>query len=578
MPAVLLAVLAVLLSALPEPADAAYPGRNGAIAFAGERRGERMLYVRRGGRTQGLLRGGGLADPAWSPRGVRLAVTREVPGVGRAIWIYNRDGTGARQLTPAENAGAHATWAPGAGRLAYAAGVAGQRRIHVIGADGAGDRELTASEPADQYDPAWSRRNRIAFVSPTPTGEDVFTVSARGGTPRRLTARPGNDADPAFSPDGSQIAYVRGAGGIWVMSAYGRGKRRVVHVPGGVEQGVAWSPDGRRLVFGGGPPGARRIYSVRLDGRGLTPLSLPRSDGSDPDWQPTGLDPVIGAAGDIACNPLGRSYNNGLGRSRLCAMARTSAQLLRSDLSAVLALGDLQYPDGRLHYFYQSFGPSWGRLKPIMRPVPGNHEYRVPYGQGYYDYFNGAGVRRGRAGDRTRGGYYSFNLGRWHVVALDSTCSAVVGGCGEGSPQQRWLQRDLRRNRRRCTLAFWHRPLFSSLASQEGRGSRETAALWQTLEAAGADVVVSGHQHFYERLAPQDSFGNLDRAHGIRSFVVGTGGASIDNADFLDRNSQAFSSDTFGVLELTLSPGGYRWRFRPAGPDPYYDEGRARCR
>jgi acid phosphatase type 7 len=574
----LLAAAPVLVGAAAHagPAGAAYPGHNGAVAFTSERHGEASVYVRRHGRTRRFLRGDSVADPAFSPRGVRIAVTRERADSGRAIWILNADGTGERQLTASELAGEQATWAPGARRLAYAAGLHGQRTIHLIGADGLHDTQLTTG-PADQFDPAWSRRGTIAFVQAGPGGTDIYRVPARGGTPRRLTSKPGDDADPAWSPDGSRIAFVRGRGGIWVMSPWGRGARRVTHVRGGVEQGVAWSPDGRRLVFAGGPAGARRIYVVGLDGKGRRALSLPMSDGSDPDWQSVGHDPLIAAAGDIACNPRGRSFNGGLGRRRLCAMARTTNQLLRPDLSAVLALGDLQYPDGRLSYFYDSFGPSWGRLKPIIRPVPGNHEYRVPYGAGYYDYFNGPGVRRGRAGDRRRGGYYSFDLGRWHLVGLDSTCSAVPGGCDEGSPQQRWLKADLAAHRRHCTLAFWHHPLFSSLASEEGRGSRDTQALWKTLHDAGADLVLSGHQHFYERLAPQDSIGNLDMAHGLRSFVVGTGGASIDNADFRDRNSVAFTAQSFGILELTLHPRSYDWRFRSAGPEPFADSGHAIC-
>lgn len=574
--ALLLVLLAIVCAALPARADAAYPGREGAIAFVGQRDGEAAIYVRRHGRTTGFLRGGNASDPVWSPRGARIAITRELPDSGRAVWLFNADGSGARQLTASELAGAHATWAPGGRALAYAAGTTGARRIHIVAANGRADRELTTG-PADQYDPVWSRRNRIAYVEATPTGEDVFVISARGGVPRRLTSRPGNDADPAWSPNGSQLAWVRGTGGIWVMSQWGNGARKVVHVPGGIEQGVAWAPDGKRLLFAGGPAGARQIYSVKPNGKGLRALSLPLSDGADPDWQPAAVDPMIAAGGDVACNPFGRSYNNGLGRRRLCGMARTASQLEIPDITAVLALGDLQYPDGRLHYFYQSFGPSWGRMNPIMRPVPGNHEYRVPYGQGYYDYFNGAGVRRGRAGDRARGGYYSFDVGAWHIVALDSTCSAVPGGCDEGSPQQRWLARDLALNRRRCTLAFWHHPLFSSLAAEEGRGSRDTQALWKTLHDAGADLVLSGHQHFYERLGPQDENGNLDLAHGIRSFVVGTGGASLDNADLRDKNSEAFTATSFGILELTLHPDSYQWRFRSAGPEPFSDAGRASC-
>ncbi|MCW2990632.1 MAG: Alkaline phosphatase [Solirubrobacterales bacterium] len=575
MPALLLLLL--VLALLPAaPAGATAPGKNGAIAFVGHRGPDPVLFIRRSGRTVGLLRGDGLADPAWSPAGRRLALTREVPGVGRAVWILNADGTGLRQLTASELAGSAPAWAPSGRRLAFAAGPVGARTIHVIKADGTGEHAITAGAD-DERDPSWSAKDRIVYTATTPTGADVFTVPSAGGTPRRLTFKPGDDTDPVWSPRGDQIAFVRGTGGVWVMSRYGRGARRVAHVPGGMEQGIAWAPDGSRLVFAGGKPGRRQIYSAGLDGKGLRTLSLPTSDGEDPDWQSTGHFPVIAAAGDIACSPTGASFNGGLGKPGLCAMGRTSDLLLQPDLAAVLVLGDEQYEQGQLDGFYASFGPSWGRLGPLLRPVPGNHEYRTPGAQGYYDYFNGSGVQRGRAGDRARGGYYSFDIGTWHLVALDSNCASIPGGCSTGSPQQQWLERDLRQHRSHCTLAFWHHPLYSSRASEEGRGSPEVRDLYRTLHAAGADVVLNGHQHFYERLAPQDPDGNLDRAHGLRTFVVGTGGKSLDQADFRDRNSQAFSADTYGVLELTLRPNGLDWHFRGAGPVAYFDSGRAPC-
>jgi hypothetical protein len=551
------------------------PGRNGAIAFAGARDGGRAIYVRAHGRTIALLRGDSLGDPAYSPRGQRLAVTRALPDVGRGVWILGVDGSALRQLTPPENAGEDPTWAPAGRTLAYAAGPHGQRTIHVIRADGTGDRQLTAG-PADQFSPAWSPTGEIAFVQADPGGDDVYTVSPTGGRPRRLTSKPGDDTSPAWSPDGRRIAFVRGRGGIWVMNALGGAARRVVHVPGGFERGVAWSPDGRRLGFAGGPPGARRIYSVRLDGKGLVPLSLPGSDGRDPDWRSVGHDPMIAAAGDVACAPEGRSFHELHGTPHYCGMLRTSNLLLQPDLWAVLALGDLQYPVGDIGRFYTAFHPSWGRLKPLIRPAAGNHEYATPGASGYFDYFDGAGEPTGRAGNRERG-YYSFDVGTWHLVALNSNCGSVPGGCAMGSPQQHWLASDLQRHHTRCILAFWHHPLFSSLAHEEGRGWKSTAGLWQTLADARADIVLSGHQHFYERLAPMDAAGNLDAAQGIRSFVVGTGGKSLDHADVRASNSVAYDDTTFGVLELTLHPRSYHWRFRAADGRPFSDAGSAVC-
>jgi hypothetical protein len=561
----------LLLLLLAPAAPAAAPGDPGAIAFVGERGGDRVLYVRSHGRTVGRLRGV-LADPAWSPFGRRIAITRETPENGRAVWIYNLDGSGERQLTASELAGAHPSWSPSGRALTFAAGPIGQRTIHRIGADGLRERALTAG-PEDQHSPVWSARDQIAFVAPVAGGgEEIFRIPSRGGTPRRLTFKPGADKDPAWSPKGDRIAWIRGTGGIWVMSRWGNGKHKVVNPAGGIEEGLSWSPDGKRLLFAAGRPGRRQIFSVKLNGKGLRPLSLPTSNGEDPDWQSVGHFPVIAAGGDIACDPAGRSFNAGLGRPGLCAMRRTSDLMLQDDLWAVIVLGDQQYPEGGLDDFYRSYGPSWGRLDPIARPVPGNHEYRTPGAAGYFGYYGD------RAGPQARGGYYSFDVGDWHVIALNSNCGQVPGGgCETGSAQQRWLASDLRRNAKHCTLAYWHHPLFSSLAYEEGRGPRETRALWQTLHAAGADVVLNGHQHFYERLAPQDPNGNLDRAHGLRTFVVGTGGKSLDQADFRDPNSQAFSADAYGILELRLRPNGYDWRFRGAGPVEFFDSGRSPC-
>jgi len=557
-------------------AHAAYPGRNGAIAFVGrDATGEQTIFVRGGGVTRPFLRGDLVANPVFSPSGRRLAFNRDTPGAGRAVWVVNADGTDARVVSPLGAVASEPTWAPSSRSLAYAAGPTGHRTIHIVVANGLADRALTTG-PADQYAPAWSHR-RIAFVQANPTGEDIYTVAAHGSTPRQLTSKPGDDTDPAWSPGGNRIAFVRGRGGIWTMNAYGHRAHRVIHVAGGIEQGVAWSPDGRRLLFAAGPRGRQRIYSVRTDGKGLRPLSYPVSDGRDPDWRSVGHDPVIAAAGDIACSPDGGSFRGGLGTPHFCGMMRTSNLLLRPDLAAVLVLGDLQYPDGDLGRFEQSFNPTWGRLGSLLRPVPGNHEYLTPGAAGYFDYFNGAGARFGRAGDRTRGGYYSFNVGTWHVIALDSNCTAIPGGCAIGSPEERWLAKDLITHPTQCTLAFWHHPLFSSLANEEGRGSKQTRALWQTLYDHGADVVLSGHQHFYERLDPQDQDGHADPVNGIRSFVVGTGGKNIDQADYRDPNSAHYDATTFGILELTLHPDSYAWRFRATTPDPFPDSGSGVC-
>lgn len=275
-------------------------------------------------------------------------------------------------------------------------------------------------------------------------------------------------------------------------------------------------------------------------------------------------DPVIGAAGDIACDP-GNAYFNGR-LIALCQMKATSDLLIRAAVAAVLPLGDLQYEDGALDKFRRSYDPTWGRLKSITRPVPGNHEYGTRGAEGYFSYFGPIAGEPGR-------GYYSFDIGAWHVVALNSNC-APVGGCGEGSPQERWLRADLAAHPARCTLAYWHHPRFSS----GFHGSNPAFdAFWRALYDAGADIVLNGHDHHYERFAKQDPQGRPDPGRGMREFVVGTGGRSLYGLKRGAANSEAFSADAFGVLALTLQAASYEWHFVRGPGRAFTDSGRAAC-
>jgi hypothetical protein len=242
------------------------------------------------------------------------------------------------------------------------------------------------------------------------------------------------------------------------------------------------------------------------------------------------------------------------------------------DLSAILAPGDLQYEDGQLWKFQQSFDPSWGRLKPLIRPVPGNHEYRDPAAPGYFDYFNGPGAQSGPAGERGQG-YYSFALGSWHLIALNSECRHI-GGCGPDSPQVRWLEADLAANPVACTLVYWHRPHFTS-----GRFGDENDMLpvWNSIYAANADLILNGHDHFYERFAPQAPSGAADPQRGIRQFTVGMGGKSRFGFEGVAPNSEVRINSVFGVLELTLREGGYDWRLRRVRTGGVWDAGSGGC-
>jgi hypothetical protein len=234
-------------------------------------------------------------------------------------------------------------------------------------------------------------------------------------------------------------------------------------------------------------------------------------------------DPVIAAAGDIACDPTDLNFNNGQGTANACDQLYTSNLLVNAGLAAVLALGDNQYYCGGYQAFVQSYDLSWGRIKSITHPSVGNHEYLTSGGTscdstnaeaaGYFQYF---GAAAGTVGQ----GYYSFDIGAWHIIALNSNCTDA-GGCASPSPQYLWLQADLAAHTNQCILAYWHIPLFSS----GGRAAPNSQAFWNLLYAYHADLILNGHDHIYERFAPQDPTGALDISQGIREFIVGTGGA-----------------------------------------------------
>jgi acid phosphatase type 7 len=287
-------------------------------------------------------------------------------------------------------------------------------------------------------------------------------------------------------------------------------------------------------------------------------------------------DPVIAAAGDIACDPDDPDFNGGLGSADRCRQKYTSDLLVNAGLSAVLALGDVQYSNSSLSRILASYDPSWGRVKSITHPALGNHESS---GTGYFDYFNGKGVTTGPAGERGKG-WYSLDVGSWHLIALNSNCSRPadttnVVDCSSGSEQEQWLRADLAAHRNTCTLAYWHHPRFSS--GHDG-DSTFMQALWQDLYDAGVDVALSGHSHNYERFAPQNVTGGLDRANGIRQFVGGGTGAFFTGlSSTVKPNSEVRQNKTYGVLKLTLHPTSYDWQFVPEAGKTWTDSGSDLC-
>ena len=243
-----------------------------------------------------------------------------------------------------------------------------------------------------------------------------------------------------------------------------------------------------------------------------------------------------------------------------------TAQLLDNIAGTVFTLGDNAYGDGSAQQYNDFYDPTWGRHKDRTMPIPGNHDYDTLDATGYFDYFGAA------AGDPDKG-YYSYDLGDWHIIALNTECSQI-GGCAPDSPQALWLQADLAANPSDCTLAYMHKPRYSS--GYHGSSS-SVDDLWQILYDAGADVVLSGHDHDYERFAPQDAAGNADPLNGTRQFVVGTGGTSLRPFETIQPNSEVRNSDTHGVLKLTLNATSYDWEFVPIAGQTFTDAGSASC-
>lgn len=267
---------------------------------------------------------------------------------------------------------------------------------------------------------------------------------------------------------------------------------------------------------------------------------------------------VLVGAGDIAgCkNPEG---------------AAATAKLVEQIPGTVFAAGDLAYEKGSAEEFKNCYDPAWGRFKDRTRPALGNHEYVEPTASAYFQYW---GTQAGPPGK----GYYSYELGDWHIVVLNTNCDAKgLGGCGAGSAQETWLKEDLAKRPTACILAYGHHALFSSGIFKKHAVHAELKQIWEDLYAAHADLVLAGHEHSYERFAPQDPEGKADPANGIREIVAGTGGRSHDLLGFATPNSEVREWDTFGVLKLTLSPGKYAWEFIPEEGKSFHDVGSGAC-
>lgn len=249
--------------------------------------------------------------------------------------------------------------------------------------------------------------------------------------------------------------------------------------------------------------------------------------------------------------------------------------ILKADPTATaFVAGDNAYEDGSAAEYRDCYGPTWGRFKARTRPSLGNHEYDgVERAKPSFDYFGDALWGNSRA----RGGYYSFDLGdSWHVVVLNSNPAFVPAVVG--SPQEKWLREDLAANSKPCIAAIWHHPRFFSSSDPTSSLQRGgVKPFWQALYAAGADLVLNGHSHNYERFSPQTPDGVADPETGIRQFIVGTGGKGVGSVAKIHPNSQRREGKTFGVLKLTLSPGSYAWQFLPEAGKTFTDVGTGNC-
>ena len=261
--------------------------------------------------------------------------------------------------------------------------------------------------------------------------------------------------------------------------------------------------------------------------------------------------PLIAVSGDIVCDPVDDpNYNGGAGIGRRCRHRATSDQLLATNFTAVLTVGDNQYQTGTLEDYRAAYHPTWGRVKSKTYPSPGNHEYYTRGATGYYGYF----------GSRVRGpdgrGYYSFNLGNWHLVALNTNCHILR--CDKDSPQAAWLRADLAASDADCTLVYGHHPRWSS---GEHGSQASVAPLYRIMYARGVDVYLAGHDHNYERFRLNAPDGTFDAQRGVRQFVIGTGGKNLDPFDDIAPGSLVRDARHFGILRMRLGARGYAWQF-----------------
>jgi PKD repeat protein len=314
----------------------------------------------------------------------------------------------------------------------------------------------------------------------------------------------------------------------------------------------------------------RRPLAVALPGA-LALLLATCSEPTEPDQNLTPSFDVVAsvvvfAAGDISgCSTTGDEQTATLLDGLLAANPAAKA----------FAIGDNVYEDGTAAEFQNCYDPSWGRFKAKTYPVLGNHEYNTGTANAYFDYFNGVGADSGVAGKRGKG-YYSYDAGAWHIVVLNANTSYV--GTKAGTIQETWLRNDLAATAQPCILALWHQSRFYSVSDTVlPVPTGYVLDFWKDLYAAGADLILNAHHHYYERYAPMDPNGGADPVNGIRQIIVGTGGKSVSTPSLRQPNSQVLNGNTYGVIKLTLGDGTYSWQFIPVAGKSFTDNGSGNC-
>jgi hypothetical protein len=285
-------------------------------------------------------------------------------------------------------------------------------------------------------------------------------------------------------------------------------------------------------------------------------------------------DPVIAVGGDVACGTTEANYNNGIGTADACHMKQTSDLVLAMAPQQVFALGDLQYNSGASADFAVAYQNSWGRFKAITRPVVGNHEYGTTGAGGYFGYFGDAASPRQPGCVKNCDGYYSFDIGSWHVAVISSECDRLNGGtgCAVGSPQQQWLDADLAAHPTGCTAVLTHRPRWAS----NSFASADIQPLVDVMAARGVDLFLAGHAHSYERFAPQNAAGQAD-PNGVTEIVVGTGGRDSQGFGTIVANSVVHKNKIFGVMRLTLHTNSWDTTFVQDPSTPFADTSNGTC-